>query len=148
MDNDRSSHADLHPTTFPRRNVELCYILPRGVSGAGMRFKVGPSNLIKRHKRDENDGKDGENEDGSEGCEEATSRAIVPSPSGRKQWLDFIGPIRDMVYDSSSSRTRRHHDVNMGLVGMSMRMTMRTGTLIKGMRMCLRSRVSMVVIVI
>lgn len=92
MDNYWGSHADLHPMTVRRGNAELCHVLPRCVSGAGMRFKIGPSNLIERHKRDKNEGKHPENEDNSEGCEEAASWATVPSPYGRKERIDFIGP--------------------------------------------------------
>jgi len=92
MDNYRGSQADLHPMTVKMGNVELCHVLPRCVSGAGMRFKIGPSNLIERHKRDKNEGKHPEHEESSEGCEEAASWAIVPSSSGRKEWIDLIGP--------------------------------------------------------
>lgn len=91
MDNNRGGDADLHSMTAQGRNTELCYVLPCGVSGTVTRFKIGPSNLVERHERDKNDGKHRKNKDNSEDCEETTSWAIVPSPSRRKEWIDFAG---------------------------------------------------------
>jgi hypothetical protein len=79
----------------PTRRVELCHILLCCISGAGMRFDIGPSNLIEGHKREENDGKHSQNEYGSEKYKEAISWAaiaIVPSSSCWKERVKFIVP--------------------------------------------------------
>lgn len=153
MDDHRGSSADLHSITAKRKNTELCDVLLCCVSGAGLRFKIGPSSLIERHKRDKTDGKHRKNEDSSKGCEEATPSVIGPSTSRREQWNDFIRPKDQKKGWSGSlhslrSRTRWHHDVNRVLV--VPRVTVRSevtpleGTFVP-MCVCLRSRVNMAV---
>lgn len=105
MDNHRSTHADFRPLTAPRGDIEFGCVLPCCISGAGMRFKIGPSNHLDGYRQGElNDTKHQRNDDGSNNCEPATSWAIVSSASStRKEIIGFIIPKRRMSATAHAS---------------------------------------------